>query len=97
VLLFPVVLKVGGKPQDNVRTVLEVGWRLGHLLTTGTALCRFGLQSMVVADGEFGDHSGILRSASRIRLAFGAKVIGAAAAAHGDPKRCPSCFGGGDE
>ena len=64
VLLFPVFDEVIGKPQDSVGAVVEVGRRLWHVLATGRALCGYGMQLMVVADGEFGDHCGSLRFAS---------------------------------
>ena len=62
-VLFPSVFdEVAGKPENNFGAVGKFGRGLGHLLTAGGALCRFGRQIMAVADGEFGNHWASIQS-----------------------------------
>ena len=58
VLFSSVFDEVVRKPLDDVGAVVKVRRGRRHLLSTGRALCRNGMQVVVVADGEFRDHVG---------------------------------------
>ena len=74
-LLFPVFEEPSRKPHEDGGGVLKVVRRRWHQLAAGRTLCGAGTQVIVVADREFGYHSGSLESVAKGSLNLGSRRI----------------------